>query len=173
MSPIHTVGLLLSMIATDPRWSVPNELPRGWKIAEIKAAALPTFDGRVYFLAWQIRQDDRPLRVESCLAVKVSRDGRGYTLTHLYRHPGDPEPRWKVSNVHGIGRPGGPPGQWRFHYKTFDGRPGNKELYAALAPEGVDWRWDTRHGFKFVGCGVCEASWQAVTREKPRRFFGK
>jgi hypothetical protein len=57
--------------ADTPKNDVLNELPRSWDIAEIAKAAPPCGgEGRVYFLAWQVRQDGRPMRVESCLALK-------------------------------------------------------------------------------------------------------
>jgi hypothetical protein len=56
---------------------VPNDFPPGWKMADIEAAAYPRDKGHVYVLAWRITQDDRPLRVENCLAVKVSPDNTG------------------------------------------------------------------------------------------------
>jgi len=170
---IYCLSVVAGLVASDPRFAGPNELPRGWKIADIAAAALPPGDGRVYVLAWQILQDDRPLRVESCLAVKVSDDGKKYTLTHLYRHPGGKDTKWQMSMLHATGGEAGPTGRWYFHEKTFDARPGNKEVYAALKPQEVHWQWEPEDGFRFVGCGVCEASWQAVTKEKPTRFFGK
>src|SRR5262249_795195 len=52
--------------------AVPNELPRSWSLGEI-AAQTPPYGtgGRVYVLAWKVVEDDRPLRVESCLVLKV------------------------------------------------------------------------------------------------------
>src|SRR5262249_42861221 len=46
--PIHGLGLIAGLIAADPRWAVPNELPRGWKMADIAAAAGSAGGGRVY-----------------------------------------------------------------------------------------------------------------------------
>jgi hypothetical protein len=169
---VHNFTMVANLIASNPEWVVPNELPRNWKMADIAAAAYPARGGRVYVLAWQIQQDDRPLRVESCLVVKVSGDGKKYTLTHLYRHPDDKEPKWKLSMLHAIGE-AGHAGRLYLHSMTFDGRPGNKELYAALKSLDVFWQWEPGSGCQFIGCGVCEASWQAITKEKPTRFFGK
>jgi hypothetical protein len=170
---VHSLTVIAGLIATDPRLAVPNELPRGWKMADIAAAALPRDGGRVYVLAWQILQDDRPFRVESCLVVKVSGDRKRFTLTHLYRHPGASDAKWEMSMTHATGGEAGPTGRWYFHATKFDRRPGNKEVYAALKFQEVNWRWEPDHGFRIVACGVCEASWQLVTKEKPTRFFGK
>src|SRR5688572_16148480 len=58
--------------AAEPPPPVPNELPRAWSLEEI-ALQMPPFEtpGRVYVLAWSIVEDERPLRVERCLALKV------------------------------------------------------------------------------------------------------
>jgi hypothetical protein len=171
---VHNFTAIAGLIANNPQWVVPNELPRNWSIADIAAAANPPGDGRVYVLAWQIRQDNRPLRVESSLAVKVLGDEKKYIITHLFRHPDTKDSKWQESMLHATGGSAGPTGTWYYHTKLFEGRPGNKELYAALkSPEDLHWRWEPDPGWQLIGCGVCEASWQVITKEKPTRFFGK
>ena len=39
--------------------------------------------GRALVLAWTILEDDRPLRLESCLVWRELEDGDGYSLAHL------------------------------------------------------------------------------------------
>jgi hypothetical protein len=161
------------------RGSVPNELPRSWSLAEMTEATPPyRVEGRVYALAWQVVEDERPVRVESCLVLKVleQEDGHGrWCLAHLYRRPDEEKPEWSVSMIHVTGKEGTRyfPGLWIHHSKRFQDRPGNKELYASLAPEEVGWSFEQEKGWKFVGCGVCEKSWREALGERPTRFFGR
>ena len=173
------VSLVPCLSSPDEGKAVPNELPRSWRLDEI-ATKTPPFmaEGRVYCLAWKVVEDDRPLRVESCLVLKVlneqSETGR-WCLAHLYRHPKDTKPEWKLSITHVSGERGTKyfPGLWLVSVKRFKERPGNKELYAALALEEMDWTFELDKGRKLIGCGVCERSWQEAVGEKPTRFFGR
>jgi hypothetical protein len=156
---------------------VPNELPRTWSLDEI-AKETPSYgvDGRVFVLAWKIMEDHRPLRVESCLVLKVLDKNEGYCLAHLFRHPSQKKPEWHLSTTHAIGGEMGTKyftGLDIFHAKRFKARPGNKELYAALSFEEVNWTFAQEKGWKFVSCGVCEKSWQEVIGDKPTQFFGR
>jgi hypothetical protein len=157
--------------------TVPDALPRSWSLEEISKAAPPYgAEGRVYVLAWTVVEDSRPLRVESCLVLKIlneeSENGR-WCLAHLYRHPVDQKAKWRLSLTHVSGEPGTKYflGVDLFHAKRFDEKPGNKELYAALAFEEVNWNFELEKGWTVVGCGVCERSWQEAVGEKPTRFF--
>jgi hypothetical protein len=160
-------------VAASPQPSVPNELPRSWSIDEI-ALQTPPYEtpGRVYVLAWSITEDDRPLRVESCLALKVLADGR-YGFAHLYRRPDQPADGWRIASTHvAADDPVNRPGRWLIHTKLFDRRPTNREIYAAMKLEELDWQFDLKPSWRFVGCGVCEQSWLEALGEKPTRFFG-
>jgi hypothetical protein len=180
----YAAGALVLLLPLGAAWlragpevkSVPNELPRSWSLEEI-AKETPPYgtEGRVYVLAWKIIEDDRPLRVESCLVLKVLDKNEGYELAHLYRHPADKKPEWQLSMTHVSGEKGTKyyPGLWIHHCERFKDRPGNKELYASLSVEGVGWTFDQEKGWRFVGCGVCEKSWAEAIGEKPTRFFGK
>jgi hypothetical protein len=103
----------------------------------------------------------------------VLANNKGYYLAHLYRHPNDKQPEWRESMTHVTGAKGTKyfPGLWLFHCKRFETKPGNKEVYAALSSEEVDWTFRLEGGWKYVGCGVCERSWQEAIGEKPTRFF--
>jgi len=156
--------------------AVPNELPRSWSMEEICKAAPPYGgEGRVYVLAWQIIEDDRPMRIESCLVLQVLENEKRYTLSHLYRHPDVKKPEWNLSMTHVSGEKGTKyyPGLWLFHAKGFKARPTNKDVYGALSMEDVNWRFELEKGWRFVGCGVCEKSWEEAIGEKPSRFFGR
>jgi hypothetical protein len=164
---------------TTQRRTVPNELPRSWSLDEIAKEAPPyRAEGRVYVLAWKVVEDDRPLRIESCLVLKVL-DGESDTgrwcLAHLYRHPADAKPEWKLSFTHVSGKRGTKyfPGLDLLHVKRFKEKPGNKEVYGALGFEEVNWTFELAKRWKVIGCGICERSWKDAVGEKPTRFFGR
>ncbi len=155
---------------------VPNELPRSWSLEEI-AKKTPPYgaDGRVCVLAWKVVEDERPVRVESCLVFKVLSKNKGYCLAHLCRDPAQEKAEWHLSMTHVKGEKGTKyyPGADILHAKRFEARPGNKELYGSLSFEEVNWSFEQETGWKFVSCGVCEKSWQAAIGEKPTQFFGR
>lgn len=159
--------------------TVPNELPRSWDIKEIEKAAPPYGDGggdRVFVLAWKIIEDDRPLRVETCLVLKElgaeSKTGR-WCLSHLYRHPLDKDNTWRLPPIWVSPPP--PLGPEKAvaidHLKRFKEKPGNKLIYDSL--KEVQWSFTLDDDWKLVSCGVCERAWEASIGEKPSRFFGK
>jgi hypothetical protein len=106
--------------------------------------------------------------------LKVLDKNKDYRLAHLYRHPIDKEPKWRLSMTHVSGEKGTKyfPGLWIMHVTQFKAKPGNKDLYAALSNSEVAWRFTLEKGWKIVGCGVCEQSWQQAIGEKPTVFFG-
>ncbi len=68
-----------------------DPLPESWNLAEIAATAL--FHGETVVdsdvLCWQIREDGRPLLVDSCILwlIVEKESERKWRLSHLYRHP--------------------------------------------------------------------------------------
>src|SRR5262249_55407689 len=141
-----------------------NELPSSWNLADIDKAILPkSAKGRLYVLAWHIMEDHRPLRVESCLVLKELDDG--YCLVHLYRHSPEWNPAWKQSMIHVMGEPGTKnfPGMWYWGYKCFKERPGNKEVYASLGWDEVNWSFKLEKGWRCINCCVCTKAWQEAT----------
>lgn len=153
-----------------PEKAVPNELPCAWSLEEIAKEA--PGDGRLFVLAWKIVEDARPVRAESCLVLRVIGKNEGYCLSHLYRDPAAKKPEWEImmthvlDNFHSAGR-------WVMHCTDFKKKPSNKEIYAALSREDVEWTFAQEEGWRFVACGVCEKSWQEAIGEKPTRFFGR
>jgi hypothetical protein len=157
---------------------VPNELPPTWSLEEIAKATPPSgTEGRVYVLAWKVMEDDRPVRTETCLALRVLENNEGYCLAHLYLwRPVGKKPVWTLSMIHVAGEKGTKyyPGADILHAKRFKNRPSNKELYAAISSEEeVGWSFEQDKGWKFVSCAVCEKSWHEAIGEKPTRFFGR
>jgi hypothetical protein len=157
--------------------SVANELPRGWSLEEIEKATPPYgADGRIYVLAWKVVQDDRPLRVETCLVLKEltkeSEHGR-WCLAHLYRHPLEKDNTWRLPTLWVSPLPPLGPSKPVVidHAKRFKKKPGNKEIYDSL--KEVQWQFALDKDWKLVSCAVCERNWEAAIGEKATRFFGK
>jgi hypothetical protein len=172
------VALLLASAAwlpADPQEKpVPNELPRSWDLDAIAKETPPLgSEGRVYVLAWKVVEDERPLRVESCLVLKVLAGNEGYCLAHLYRHPAQKPSEWHLGMTHVTGKAGTKyfPGLDIMHVKRFKARPSNREVYAALSFEEVNWSFELTKSWKLVSCGVCEKSWQEAIGEQPTHFF--
>jgi hypothetical protein len=151
-----------------------DELPPAWDLEEISQATPPyAVDGTAHVLAWKILEDDRPLRVESCLVLKALENDEGYSLVHLYRHPDGNEPKWGISQMHVTGEPGTNrfPGMWILHCKRFEQRPTNEEIYAALSYDGVGWQFEIESWWTRAKVRVCERNWQEATGEPPTQFF--
>lgn len=159
----------------------PHGIPSSWNLDEIARETPPYgYEGMkgVYVLAWAIREDDRPLKVEECVVMRVLEedDGQGrWCLAHLWRQPDSRNAKWKLSTIHVSGAEGTKywPGMWIHHAVRFKTRPTNKELYASLADglEGVRWSFELDPGWRYIDCGVCEQNWQTVTGEKPTQGF--
>jgi hypothetical protein len=157
---------------------VPNELPRSWRFREIAKATPPSgAGGRVFVLAWSIMQDDRPVRAENSLTLRVMDrdDGHGrWCLAHLYRDHTAAKPQWQLAYSHIFGEEGTkyPLGRWVHRSKRFKKKPSNLDIYGSFAVTEVGWRFEPPQGLKFVSCAVCEKSWEAAIGEKPTQFFG-
>lgn len=148
------------------------ELPRSWSLIEIEKASLGKMKGRVYVLAWQIVEDERPLRIERCLILlKLEKDtGLGaWHLQHYYCHPSAKSPNWTISEWHVMDRLGR--GEWKLGEVSFKKTPTNKNIYDSL--KAVNWNFGLEKGWRYVGCGVCEKTWASVVGERPIQFFGK
>jgi hypothetical protein len=159
-----SIGILLTLAIAVIVWQgffasdLVNELPPHWDLDEIVE---DNDKGRVLVLAWSILEDDRPLRLESCLVWRELEDGKGYTLTHLSRSPSASNPNWRLLAPDGcVGR-----------VKHFDKRPTNDEIYVALRYEGVEWTFEIRDSWNRARCHVCEQNWLEATGEPPRQYF--
>lgn len=118
-----------------------------------------------------VRQDDRPFRVESCLVLKVVKEGGEhgrYCLSHVYRHPCAAETEWRLPPMW-ISPPGVVPIVTVDYFKRFKEKPTNKGLAAML--KDVQWSFEFEKGWQVVACGVCELDWERATGEKPTTFF--
>src|SRR5262245_2458199 len=154
-----------------PKEPVPNELPPAWRLEEIEKATPPYgAGGRVYVLAWKVKEDDRPLRVETCLVLKDlgGEDEHGrWCLAHLYRHPLGKDNTWRLPPL--WVSPPAPLGPEKpvdiDHAKRLKTKPGNKDIYDSL--KEVQWQFALDKDWKLVGCAVCERAWEAATGEKP------
>jgi hypothetical protein len=152
----------------------PNELPRGFLRDDIAKAA-PPYGGEAttHVLAWIVRQDERPFRVESCLVLKVLKEDsdRGrYCLSHIYRHPSAAEPEWRLPPLW-ISPPDEVPIVTVEHFKRFHEKPTNKAVAGML--KDVQWSFEFPKGWQVVACGVCELDWERATGAKPTTFFAR
>jgi len=176
MQTLITLSAVAMLCLAGPQATPAPADPCSWSAKEVGKQAPPYgVKGRVYVLAWKFIEDDRPLRVDSLLVLKVLANNEGYHLANLYRHPTDRKPEWKLSMTHVSGEEGTKyyPGLMLFHDKVFPERPGNEELYASLSPEEVNWTFELEEGWKCISCGVCEKNWQEAIGEAPARSFAQ
>lgn len=90
-------GTLKTLVAFD-------RLPNGWDKNEMVQQSLvgKWREASAAVLVWMIREDERPLYVESAVLwlMLTNPDAKTWMLTHVYRHPkSDPDFRWRVSAV--------------------------------------------------------------------------
>src|SRR4051812_14848297 len=81
-----------------------DPLPRNWNPSDLARAATPEgyTSTEVRVLIWQIKEDDRPLRVESAIiCLRLEGKGNRWALAHVSRHPQveQPPPAWRLSHV--------------------------------------------------------------------------
>jgi hypothetical protein len=178
VSVLMAGGLVGVMLLTgEPRPAAPvdlaAELPPDWRLEDIDRA-MPPYNpgGTTYVLAWKIVEDERPFRVEQCLALKhtdQASDGR-WVIASLYRHPGRGlRNLWEVSVLSAA-----PDLDFKERTKlqlsrTFKSRPGNEEVYAFM--DGCRWDLSAEPGFKLIDGRVCERTWQAGVGERPTKNF--
>jgi hypothetical protein len=178
VSILMAVGLVGVMLLTgEPRPAAPvdlaAELPAGWRLEDIDRA-MPSYGpgGTTYVLAWKIVEDDRPLRLEQCVALKhtdEASDGR-WVIASLHRHPGR-----GLRNLWEVSLPSVAPEldfkerMEKRQSRDFKSRPGNREVYAFLD----DYHWDlgAEQGFRLIDGRVCERTWQAGVGERPTKDF--
>jgi hypothetical protein len=104
-------------------------------------------------LAWQIDEDDRPLRVESvilwiALADKpAAKKPTRWMLAHLYRHPRD-ENEWRISRVYDAPFVG---------TESYESAPKRAELDRFL--KDTWWHFKPLEGFRSLGAEVCRDAW--------------
>jgi hypothetical protein len=159
-----------------PKVEEESELPEGWRLDEIDKAMPPySAGGTTYVLAWKIVEDDRPLRVEQCIALKhINETGGGdqWVLASLYRHP-KLRNLWEVATLAAAPDPAFKERTEIRQRQFFLARPNNREVYATMD----DWRWnlgaDADKDFKLVAGRVCERAWQAGVGQKPTKGLVK
>lgn len=132
-------------------------LPADWKPAEMATAATRTDTPIVsaQILAWQVDEDDRPLRVERVLLWLKLRDNGPYMLAHIYRHPKS-ENRWRVSQVYDVPYVGS---------QSYAKRPGKTELERFIGDSW--WHFAATDGFRLLGAEVCAEAWQGAFGKRP------
>ncbi|HJZ56457.1 MAG TPA: hypothetical protein VKE74_15940 [Gemmataceae bacterium] len=152
-----------------------KEPPKEWdRKAIAKAMPYPWDDGPVSILAWQVREDDRPLRVTECLTVKrlvrPNNASERWALGSLYLDRKDNK-TWEQGTIWLTPDPRGkaPPAIWG--YQCYVERPTPADVRRFLeergrtfGPEG-DW--------KLVDGGVCGKAWRAALGWDPIDLFAR
>lgn len=145
--------------AASPGVSGCERLPAAWKLDEMAGATFARAQreaiASTQVLAWEVDEDDRPLRVEEVLLVVTFRNN-STLLANLYRHPHDRAPAWRVSDVTDVPYVG---------QEAYAKRPGRKELDRFLSDTW--WTFRARDGFKILDKEVCQATWRAIFGEAP------
>lgn len=149
-----------------------KELPKDWVLENIVDAMPPrSDDGPTHILAWKVIEDDRPVRVEYCLAIKQ------------LRKPTENQEQWVLASLAHNPREGK---EWNFvtiwitpdseaknppfimHVKKYRERPTNAEINAFMDEFG--WAFRADEGWTLIDGGICEA-WEKVVGEKTNRSF--
>jgi hypothetical protein len=133
-----------------------DELPEGWHLQNIVRAALRPGEtaesGDV--LCWQIREDGRPLRVESCILwLRLAGVSTvAWRVSHIYRHPLEKN-QWYKAVVDDAPIP---------HEREFDHPPSSAEVLAFI--DATEWEW----ALVATGMGSC---WEQESK-KMREIAG-
>ncbi len=138
-----------------------------WKLADMVEGAVgdPKMRPDVQtarVLAWEITEDDRPLRVERALVWIVFKNQR-WTLTHLYRHPQDgPAAKWHVSMVYDVPYAGS---------ESFSAPPTRAQLDGFL--KATWWHFKPERDWKLLDSEVCADAWKASFNAPPWHKYEK
>jgi uncharacterized protein (TIGR03067 family) len=149
-----------------------KEMPKGWRLDDIADAAPPRGDaGPTHVLAWKIVKDDRPLRLEYCLALKElkkpTKDRGRWVLASLVRNPAKGE-EWNFVTIWISPDPDFKNPPFIMYIEEYKDRPKNAEIYRFM--DKYRWTLGSGDGWDLIDGGVC-AAWEKVVREKPTRSF--
>jgi len=142
-----------------------DRLPAGWVASEMLPSELGAHDLPVdrevtaRVLTWRVKEDERPLYVESAIvwATVRAHGNTHWLLLHVYRHPREQGVAnvWRLSMV--ADSDVSPAG----HYEH---APTNADVSVFMGASG--WR-DGNTGFRVLGEGVCEHAWTLSTGTPP------
>jgi hypothetical protein len=135
-----------------------ERLPSAWKLDAMVAAAGARDDAhppKAQLLAWQIDEDERPLRVESAL-LWIESPGKRWMLAHLYRHPLEKPAEWHISMVTDVPYVG---------VQSYAAAPRHKAVEAFL--NATWWSFRPLGGFRSLGAEVCRDAWLHAFGEAP------
>ena len=152
------------------RESGADTLPSSWTARSRRPAA--GRGGRAFYvLTWRVKEDDRPLRVESCLVLKDlgEDDGHGrWCLALLFRHPAAEDAAWRVPVNFPPPVPKGQPVAAAPESSTLEDRPGNAGVCKFL--KQVRWQVTREEDWRLLGGAVRPRTWRADVGEKPPAF---
>lgn len=149
-----------------------GRFPRDWNLAEIKTAAYPFGESKV--LAWSIREDNRPLRVESCLVGNIAGEEKDeWRIIVIYRHPLSDDKKWHLAMLHATYPKGHKffPGLWHFGMELFDTQPSNKDVVSFLNRPTISWTFATEEKWHLLDSHISTDNWKWFTGELPSSKF--
>lgn len=135
-----------------------DRIPAGWEAGQMAHEALgqewTNATGRI--LVWMIREDIRPLYVESAvLWLQVNTPaGRKWKLAHVFRHPkSPPSTTWTISQVMDA---------CQFGTSGDYAAPPEPRVVEAFLRE-TWWRFKPDKTWRLLDGAVCARNWQACT----------
>jgi hypothetical protein len=150
-----------------------SDLPDGWRLQDIHEAMPPNNPGgKTYVLAWKIEEDERPLRLEHCLALKHTEEPGGdrWVIACLYRQP-TLRNLWQVAVRAAAPDMAFPERAELRQTEYFTSRPTNQQVYDFI--DFVHWTFGADEDWKLIDGRVCEQTWTSAVGEKPTRDFAK
>ena len=133
--------------------------PPDWKLSEILDEVYGMTSASGHILAWKVKEDDRPLYVESFIAV-IEVDKTQYLLTHLFRHPRGHDSRWMETVVTDAPHVGS---------RSFDHPPNQMELLGFLGDTW--WSFTEDPDWRILDVGLNTEEWENLTAQEPPEEF--
>jgi len=135
-----------------------------WTLAAILEGALFVGDPDVQtarVLAWQITEDDRPLRVEGAL-LWIAFKNKQWRLTNLYRHPQDKSTLWQRSVFDDSPLVG---------YQSYPAPPMKAQLEDFL--KATQWPFKPERHWRLRDSEVCVEAWKTAFNAPPWHQYEK
>jgi len=158
---ILSIILVLVIVGCDSSPLTPRTgPPPDWKLSEIIDEVYGIKNASGHILAWKTQEDERPLYVESLIAV-IEIDKTRYLLAHLFRHPRERNSRWRESVITDVAYVGS---------RSFSHPPTQMELLSFL--EDTWWSFTEEPGWKILDVGLDAEKWKNLTgQELPQEFL--
>jgi hypothetical protein len=165
MKTIITILLVTTLascsLPTQPEAAEPSPPPVNWHLPDILKEVYGNLAGQGSIIAWMIKVDNRPLYVESFIAVTHYK--HSWRLTHLWRHPRSKNPnslKWQEFMVFDAPSVGS---------RVFDHKPKQSELLQFL--DDTWWKFTVEPDWQIRDTGIDSLAWQELTGEGPPSKF--